>query len=168
MCEEDSQSVEGAEQLAMSQDVFSGDRGGYEEEEEVDLEGEEDTLRLFMGLLHKEASQRCSYLSHLTRSVQLWLRRRREDMTADKLLSIHMPSILRISLTCPYQDVREQLSSVLKFAKVRERGGSVCVCVRARVCVRACARGVFLVRRLPNSSSPNLSTIFALTPGSQL
>ena len=38
MCEEDR--VEGAEQLAMSQNVFSGDRGDYEEEEEVDLEGE--------------------------------------------------------------------------------------------------------------------------------
>ena len=129
----------------MSQNVFSGDRGDYEEEEEVDLEGEEDTLRLFMGLLHKEASQRCSYLSHLTRSVQLWLRRRREDMTADKLLSIHMPSILRISLTCPFQDVREQLSSVLKFAKVRATHEGVCVCV----CAGCFLGDVFSVCQLP-------------------
>ena len=88
------------------------------EEEEVDLEGEDDTLRLFMGLLHKDKNERVAYLAHLARSVKLWLKRRNDDKTAEKLLSVHLPSTLRISLTCPFEDVREQLSAILKFAKV--------------------------------------------------
>ena len=88
------------------------------EEEEVDLEGEDDTLRLFMGLLRRDKNERAAYLTHLARSVKLWLKRRNDDKTAEKLLSAHLPSTLRISLTCPFDDVREKLSEILKLAKV--------------------------------------------------
>ena len=93
-----------------------GDHVDYEEE--VDLEGEEDTLRLFMGLMRKDKPEREAFVRDLARSVQLWLRRRNDEMAAEKLLSIHMPSILRLSLTCPFADVREGLERILQQAKV--------------------------------------------------
>lgn len=88
-------------------------------DEEVDLEEEDESLALFMGLLRRDKAERVSFLRHLARhSVQLWLRKRHEDATAKKLLQTHMPSILRISLTSPFEDVREELGTILQDAKV--------------------------------------------------
>ena len=111
-----------------------GDQVDYEEE--VDLEGEEETLRLFTGLMRKEKPEREAFVQHLAHSVQLWLRKRNDDTAAKKLLSTHMPSILRLSLTCPFEDVREGLGNILQLAKVLRREG-VSMIVRMLFCPAA-------------------------------
>lgn len=82
-------------------------------EEEIDLQSEDETLRYFKPLLSKEAAERTQFADNLHKSVKLWNSRSSRDAAAKSLLEHHLPTVLRLSLTCPFNDVRTRLSDLL-------------------------------------------------------
>ena len=87
------------------------------DEDEIDLEGEDDTLRYFKPLMSKEKQERSLHLEHLTKSINLWSRVKDDDK-AKHLLTVHLPTVLRLSLTCPFVDVRQTLHLLLSTIQV--------------------------------------------------
>ena len=88
-------------------------------EEELDLEGEDDTLRRFKPLISKERHQRTAFIDELQKSLTMWSLRAKEDALAQHLLDVHLPTILRLSCTCPFSDVRERCGHLLQDVQVR-------------------------------------------------
>ena len=99
-----------------------------EEEEEIDLQSEDETLRYFKPLMCKEVAERAQFMDNLYRSLKLWIGRSPQDGAAKRLLEHHLPTILRLSLTCPFNDVRARLSEMLSKLQA-SIVGSLCHCV---------------------------------------
>lgn len=85
--------------------------------EEVDLEGEDDTLRYFKPLMSKEKQERSTYLDNLIKSINLWSNVK-DNIIAQHLLMSHLPTVLRLTLTCPFNDVRHTLQLFLQNLQV--------------------------------------------------
>lgn len=105
-----------------------------EEEEEGDDEGiveqGEDSLAFFKPLMSKEKTERLAFLETLKDNFMSWSTRAfppsspspslSSDPKALELLNLHLPTVLRLSLTCPFDDVRHSLKTLLVTLKVRE------------------------------------------------
>ena len=89
----------------------------YEEEEIDALEREEETLLFFSGLLRRDEGERAGFMDHLDKSLKLWISRP-EDLKAQKLLSVHLPTVLRLSLNAPFVDVRTRMEKMLRELEV--------------------------------------------------
>ena len=89
---------------------------GYEDE--VDLE-EYDTLLYFAGLLRRDAGERASWMEQFGKSVKSWVSRP-DDKTAQNLLSAHLPTVLRLSINAPFQDIKSKMTEILGEVEVSE------------------------------------------------
>eukprot|EP00731_Ephydatia_muelleri_P031963 Em0023g470a len=52
-------------------------------------------------------------MDHLEKSLKLWISRP-DDLKAQKLLSVHLPTVLRLSLNAPFADVRSRMNKILR------------------------------------------------------
>lgn len=86
-------------------------------DDEVDLENEDLTPRYFNGLMHKDRSERTAFIDALTKSLQLWIDRK-QDQFAKKLLENHLPTVLTLSVNCPFEDVQRRLTDLLEMTRV--------------------------------------------------
>lgn len=86
-------------------------------ESEKELEEEDQTPRYFKPLMTRDKKERDMFLDMLTNSLKFWHRRSvsENDAVASHLLQVHTPTILRLSITCPFSDVRTKLKETLKL-----------------------------------------------------
>jgi sestrin len=85
----------------------------YDEDEDGQfLDTEDDTLRYFKPLMSKEQQERSSFLESTVKAFTHWSTSR--DARAQHLLSFHLPTVLRLALTCPFNDVRKTFESLLR------------------------------------------------------
>lgn len=88
-----------------------------EVEDEVDLEEEDETLFYFSGLFRREAAERTIWLKNFARSVKTWASKP-NDSAAKKLLAVHLPTVLRLSLNAPLKDIRVNMAKILEELQV--------------------------------------------------
>ena len=92
------------------------------DEEEVFQEDEtceqEETLLYFGGLFRREENERLKFVENFTKSVKAWISKP-DDLLAQSMLHVHLPTALRLSITAPFKDVRETFYELLKEIQVR-------------------------------------------------
>ena len=88
------------------------------QEDDVDLQEGDDTLLYFSGLFRREEHERSSFMANLSRSVKGWLGKP-DDLDAQRMLQVHLPTALRLSVNAPYRDVRAGMCKLLEELEVR-------------------------------------------------
>lgn len=86
---------------------------GFEEEAEEEFEETDDTLYFFCGLLRKDENERLSFFENCTKTTKYWVSKP-DHPSAVKLLSAHLPTVVRLSVNAPFRDVRENAATLLK------------------------------------------------------
>lgn len=86
-------------------------------EPEKELEEEDHSPKYFKPLMTRDKKQRDTFLDTLTNSLRYWHKRSTtdNDAVATSLINSHTPTILRLSITCPFSDVRTKLNQLLKL-----------------------------------------------------
>ena len=87
-------------------------------EDGVDFDTEEETLRYFGGLLCRDDGERAQFVENFGRAVKSWMSKT-DDIIAQRLLEVHLPTALRLSLNSPYKDVRTKMKKLLEEVQVR-------------------------------------------------
>eukprot|EP00117_Sycon_ciliatum_P036456 scpid62709/ scgid1281/ Sestrin-1 len=77
------------------------------------LSHEDTTIGFFFGLRTDSKHDRKLFIQHVLKEVRLWMDVRDEEEQAEKLLQAHLPTILRLSHECPFEDVQDQFSMFL-------------------------------------------------------
>ena len=86
-------------------------------EDEVDLEAEEETMLFFNGLLRWDEGERAQFMEAFGRSVKSWMSRP-DDITAQRLLEVHLPTALMMSVNAPFSDIRTKMKKLLEEVQV--------------------------------------------------
>ena len=135
------------------------------EEEEIDVfEREEETLLFFAGLLRRDEGERACFMDHLEKSLKLWISRP-DDLKAQKLLTVHLPTVLRLSLNAPFADVRSRMEKILSELKVNyitenrvvERRSTLLEWQRKEYRCAGCVRSILVCERAKEIHSPEHS-----------
>ena len=88
-------------------------------EEEKDLVEEDDTLKYFKPLMSRDRGQRNVFIDSLSKSLSLWHSRANDgDQIGTHLLNNHLPTAVRMTITCPFPDVRLRLVEILANIEV--------------------------------------------------
>ena len=89
--------------------------------DEEDITSEVDSLRDLCGLQTRDENSRHQFLESLARTVKAWTNRQRENVENgfENSISDILPCILRLSLRCPFSDIRQSCSDLLNAIKVR-------------------------------------------------
>lgn len=86
-------------------------------EDEVDLEAEEETMLFFNGLLRWDEGERAQFMETFARSVKSWMSKT-DDIAAQRLLEVHLPSALMMSVNAPFSDIRTKMRKLLEEVQV--------------------------------------------------
>lgn len=88
--------------------------------DEEDLLDEDESLRDLSVLRSRDASRRKRCLESLGKLIDVWITsdEENEDHDGKKALTDILPSILMLSLRCPFPDVREKCSKIIDNVKV--------------------------------------------------
>jgi len=86
-------------------------------EDEVDLEAEEETMLFFNGLLRWDEGERAQFMEMFSRSVKSWMSKT-DDIAAQRLLEVHLPSALMMSVNAPFGDIRTKMKKLLEEVQV--------------------------------------------------
>ena len=92
----------------------SGFENGFAE---TDLDNEDEAPSFFYGLKQRDKDKRAQSLEQINKTVEIWVSRKDEE-TARKLLEAHMPTMLRLSVECPLEDVRTAFTKLVAMLKV--------------------------------------------------
>ena len=87
-------------------------------EDDVDLDRDDETLDYFGGRLCNDDRERAQFVENFGRSVKTWASKA-DDIAAQRLLEVHLPTALRLSLNSPYKDVRTKMKKLLEEVQVR-------------------------------------------------
>ena len=85
--------------------------------DDEEVPGEVDALRDFCSLRTRDSNNRLQYLDSVIQIVKDWTSQNQGN-GVQKRLEESLPCILRLSKRCPFPDVREKCSEVLKIVKV--------------------------------------------------
>lgn len=87
--------------------------------DEEDISSEVDSLRDLCGLQTRDENSRHQFLESLARTVKAWTNRQRENVENgfENSISDILPCILRLSLRCPFSDIRQSCSDLLNAIK---------------------------------------------------
>jgi hypothetical protein len=92
----------------------------YEDEMEEEEETEGDlTLFYFESLFRRDANERATFLNNFNKSVKKWIARP-DDPAAQGLLQAHLPTVLRLSVNSPFEDIRVAMKRLLDELEVQE------------------------------------------------
>ena len=92
----------------------------YEDEMEEEEEAEGDlTLFYFESLFRRDANERATFLNNFNKSVKKWIARP-DELTAQRLLQAHLPTVLRLSVNSPFEDIRDAMKRLLDELEVLE------------------------------------------------
>jgi hypothetical protein len=88
--------------------------------DDEDLLAEDESLRDLSVLRTRDSASRQRYLESLGKIVDLWTNKGEENVEKDgrKALMEILPSILMISIRCPFPDVREKCANLIENVKV--------------------------------------------------
>ena len=92
----------------------SGFQNGFAE---IDLENEDEAPSFFYGLKQRDKDKRAQSLEQIHKAVEIWMSRKDEEI-AKNLLKVHLPTILRLSVECPLEDVRTAFTKLVAMLKV--------------------------------------------------
>ncbi len=96
-----------------------------EDGNEKDLVEEDDTPKYFKPLMTKDKKQRELFLDAFSNSLMFWHSRSLEhDKVAAHLVRTHSATVMRLSMTCPFTDVRIKLKEIIKMLEV---GHTMCI-----------------------------------------
>lgn len=84
---------------------------------ETDLDNEDEAPSFFYGLKQRDKDKRAQSLEQIHKTVEIWASRKDEE-TAKKLLEVHLPTMLRLSVECPLEDVRTAFTKLVAMLKV--------------------------------------------------
>ena len=84
---------------------------------ETDLDVEDEGPSFFYGLKQLDRDKRAQALEQILTAVELWVSRKDEEV-AKNLLSVHLPTMLRLSVECPLEDVRTAFTKMVAMLKV--------------------------------------------------
>ena len=85
-----------------------------DEEDGYMVDPEEENLAHFKPLMSKE---RGNFLETIKTTLLNWSSR--GDQKSRDLLASHLPTVLRLSVSCPFEDVRRSLKALLEAIDVR-------------------------------------------------
>lgn len=88
----------------------------HEEEDGYMVDPEEEALAHFKPIMSKEKGEREGYLDTIKTTLLNWSAR--GDQKSRDLLASHLPTVLRLSLSCPFEDVRASLKTLLQTIDV--------------------------------------------------
>jgi len=92
----------------------SGFENGFRE---TDLDNEDEAPSFFYGLKQRDKDKRAQSLEQIHKAVETWVSRKDEEI-ARKLLRVHLPTMLRLSVECPLEDVRAAFTKMVAMLKV--------------------------------------------------
>ena len=92
----------------------SGFENGFAE---TDLDNEDEAPSFFYGLKQRDKDKRGQSLEQIYHAVEMWASRKDEEI-ARKLLGAHLPTIVRLSVECPLEDVRTVFTKLVAMLKV--------------------------------------------------
>ena len=92
----------------------SGFENGFSE---TDLDNEDEAPSFFYGLKQRDKDKRAQSLEQIHKTVEIWMSRKDEEI-AKNLLEVHLPTILRLSVECPLEDVRTAFTKLVAMLKV--------------------------------------------------
>lgn len=95
---------------------------------------EVDALRDFCSLRTRDSNNRLQFLDSVVGIVKEWTSQNQTN-GIQKRLEESLPCILRLSKRCPFPDVREKCSEVLKIVKVRSHSQTASVKLREAFCL---------------------------------
>ena len=90
-----------------------------DEEDGYMVDPEEENLAHFKPLMSKEKGERGNFLETIKTTLFNWSSR--GDQKSRDLLASHLPTVLRLSVSCPFEDVRRSLKALLEAIDVREK-----------------------------------------------
>lgn len=121
------------EQCGLFLSIFRCERASEEDKssarnmsDDEDISEDIKSLRDFCGLRTRDNCIRGQFLDTLGRTLEAW--RDNEENGYNKLIAEILPGILRLSERCPFSDVREKCSSILKNLKVKAGQPGVILC----------------------------------------
>lgn len=94
--------------------LSSGFENGFGE---TDLDNEDEAPSFFYGLKQRDKDKRGQSLEQIYKTVEMWTSRKDEE-SARKLLKVHLPTMLRLSVECPLEDVRTAFTKMVAMLKV--------------------------------------------------
>lgn len=83
-----------------------------------DLSRVDHTPEYFFRLRSESEDERKQCCEHKQKSIRLWLAYEEEEDDARKLLDAHLPTVLRLSHECPFEDVQHNFSIFLHGLQV--------------------------------------------------
>lgn len=88
--------------------------------DDEDLLAEDESLRDLSVLRTRDSASRQRYLDSLGKIVDLWTNKSQENGEKDgqKSLMEILPSVLMLSIRCPFPDVREKCANIVENVKV--------------------------------------------------
>ena len=92
----------------------------HEDEDGYMVDPEEEILAHFKPIMSKEKGERDTYLETMKTTLLNWSTR--GDQKSRDLLASHLPTVLRLSLSCPFEDVRVSLKTLLETIDVSDCG----------------------------------------------
>jgi len=116
----------------------SGLENGFEE---TDFDSLDESPSFFYGLKQRDKDKRAQALEQIRKTVEIW-GQHKDDDSAKKLLSVQLPTMLRLSVESPFEDVRTAFTKMVANLKVSSlflhEGGatlhlSLYLCVRKQV-----------------------------------
>ena len=89
----------------------------FEDGDEQDIEEEDTTLYYFGGLFRRDGTERATFFEKFKKAALCWISKR-DDPSAANLLRSHLPTVLRLSVTAPFRDIRENAAAILQELNV--------------------------------------------------
>ena len=86
----------------------------FEEDEVVE---QEPTLLFFGELFRREETDRCKFIDNVSKCMKTWVGKP-NDLSAQSMLQAHLPTVLRLSINAPFNDIRERFRELLREVKV--------------------------------------------------
>jgi len=94
--------------------LLSGLENGFEE---TDFDSHDEAPSFFYGLKQRDKDKRAQALEQIRKTVEIWCQHRDEE-TANKLLTVQLPTMLRLSVESPFEDVRTAFTKMFATLKV--------------------------------------------------
>ncbi|XP_065909041.1 sestrin-1-like [Dysidea avara] len=90
--------------------------------DETDFDFHDEAPSFFYGLKQRDKDKRAQALEQIRKTVEIWGQHKDEE-TAKKLLTVQLPTILRLSVESPFEDVRTAFTKMV--ATLKEAGVTV-------------------------------------------
>ena len=85
--------------------------------DETDFDFHDEAPSFFYGLKQRDKDKRAQALEQIRKTVEIWGQHKDEE-TAKKLLTVQLPTILRLSVESPFEDVRTAFTKMVATLKV--------------------------------------------------